>query len=582
MITKRMKRGTFFGLSHGPLVGATLLAAGCVGTDSADPNSSPATLQASAGDLTVGARGDDVRRVHEYLTQFGYFPNADLEQRYPRWRPIVPQPPAAGDVYDEHTAQAVRALQAQAGLSQTGIVDDRTRALLAAPRCGVPDGIAPLDPSDKFALNGLVRNSSLSYALANTPTGVDPNAALDQVLSAASEWMNASHNYLFLFDTSGSAGVTISFGPLAKGIIGTTTSDGTTITFNSAFVWSAATPTPSGHMDIQSEVLHEMGHALGLAHSSLSDAVMYPFFGNAEEKRATTADDRVAIGLHYTGWSSFPGAARDIGIGANNGVGPSFNDGIWVIGTDPIGNDFGIFKWNNVTNQWNQDQFGAATRIAVYPDGRPLAVTSNGDVWIRSNSDPFSGQWFAIAAPSITSFSGAIDVGAGSDGSIWAIGNGAVDSGGDCPIFKWDPTLGGDGGWLQDQSGGAALRIAVGPDGRPWVVNSLGDVWRRQTSDPSVGSWDKLPLAVFGAADIGIDEGNYAWVVTRDSILGGGGLPAVWNEQAAIAGPSGSNATAESQWVIPNLVPSDHLDAIAVGANGMPFAVGGGGTIWAH
>ncbi|HEY4645676.1 MAG TPA: peptidoglycan-binding domain-containing protein, partial [Steroidobacteraceae bacterium] len=106
-------------------------------------------LEALDKDLSIGATGEDVRTVHTYLSQYGYFPNAKLARRYPAWRPIVATAPAAG-VYDEHTAQAIRALQHAEGLVATGIVDATTREVLKTARCGVPDGMPEFDPSNKF------------------------------------------------------------------------------------------------------------------------------------------------------------------------------------------------------------------------------------------------------------------------------------------------------------------------------------------------------------------------------------------------------------------------------------------------
>src|SRR5947208_3614243 len=65
----------------------------------------------AASDLSLGARGEEVRALHGYLTRFGYFPNAELARTYPAWRPIESNAPAASDVFDAHTDRAVRALQ---------------------------------------------------------------------------------------------------------------------------------------------------------------------------------------------------------------------------------------------------------------------------------------------------------------------------------------------------------------------------------------------------------------------------------------------------------------------------------------
>src|SRR5438046_979737 len=107
----------------------------CGATDAAyDPDSEGEprgpTLGSLERDLSLGSRGDDVRAVHDYLTRFGYFPNAELARKYPAWRPIVPETPLAQDVFDERTAEAIRRLQINGGLRPTAIVDAATREML--------------------------------------------------------------------------------------------------------------------------------------------------------------------------------------------------------------------------------------------------------------------------------------------------------------------------------------------------------------------------------------------------------------------------------------------------------------------
>jgi hypothetical protein len=486
------------------------VASGCGSSDGAGTPATDSTRVPSI-DLALGAQGDEVRFVHAYLKQFGYFPNSDLEQQYPRWRPIVAQAPAAADVYDEHTVEAVRALQANMGLPKTGVVDAPTRALLVTPRCAVPDGITRFDPSDKFSLLSYTRGNKVTYSFQGAG---GPANAVFTAISAASEWMGASNDGFDMSLTTDSADISISFGsfpPCQNGTQctnGQTSPDGSTITLNTARSWSIGTTTPARQMDLESIVLHEMGHALGLGHSSLTGAVMYPFFNVGQQpKQLPIEDDRVPMIANFGGWTLLPGAARDIGIGANGDV--------WVIGTD--GNtDGSIFKWNPNTSQWDHElAHGAGVRISVMPGGAPVVVTSNGNMYLRQTGVPSrsSDAWYPLVAPGISNITGALDVGVGADGSIWTVANGP--SGGDGTVFKLGTldVFHGVASWVQDQSGGAGQRIAVGSDGIPWVINSPGQVWQRQTKDPTTGSWN-LQRSGGGtpAVDIGISGDPYPWV----------------------------------------------------------------------
>lgn len=64
-------------------------------------------------------------------------------------------------------------------------------------------------------------------------------------------------------------------------------------------------------------------------------------------------------------WNSRPGAAVDIGVGANGSV--------WVIGTNRVAKGFGIYRW---TGRGWQNIPGGAVRIAVDPRGIPWVVNS--------------------------------------------------------------------------------------------------------------------------------------------------------------------------------------------------------------
>src|SRR5260221_1036632 len=143
---------------------------GCDGPNDSGPTPLVERTQTLTRDLTLGANGDDVRTVHEYLGLIGYFPNPKLAAEFPAWRPIVAEPPADQGVFDARTAEAVRRFQVNSGLSPTGIVDQPTRDLIKSPRCGVPDGLPQTDRTEKFAREGglLLGNLNLTWKLYTT------------------------------------------------------------------------------------------------------------------------------------------------------------------------------------------------------------------------------------------------------------------------------------------------------------------------------------------------------------------------------------------------------------------------------
>ncbi|HLH95091.1 MAG TPA: N,N-dimethylformamidase beta subunit family domain-containing protein [Xanthobacteraceae bacterium] len=88
------------------------------------------------------------------------------------------------------------------------------------------------------------------------------------------------------------------------------------------------------------------------------------------------------------------------------------------------------------------------------------------------------------------------DIGAGADGSVWTIGSDAQPTG--YGIYHWNGA-----GW--DQVAGAGVRIAVDPNGNPWVVNGVNQIFRFVN-----GAWQGVPGL---AQDIGIGADGSVWVI---------------------------------------------------------------------
>jgi Tectonin domain len=151
-------------------------------------------------------------------------------------------------------------------------------------------------------------------------------------------------------------------------------------------------------------------------------------------------------------WTKMPGLAVDVGVGADGTV--------CVIGTDQSRSryDTGVHRWNG-TDWKSLDGYGK--RISVGPDGNPWVLRWNGDVVQYRN-----GSWGAPLSAK------ANDIGVGPDGSVWTVRGDRVGTDQDFGVFRlnsatWDNMLGG------------GVQISVGPGGKPWLVNSVGEIfWR--------------------------------------------------------------------------------------------------------
>jgi peptidoglycan hydrolase-like protein with peptidoglycan-binding domain len=546
---------------------ATLAMAACSDPLEDSPVSQSAsgdTRVAAAGDeLDLGSRGEEVAAVHAYLSRHGYFPDDGHSRTYPTWRSIVAAGPRQPDVFDENTALALRALQTTSGLEPTGRIDAATRALLQRPRCGVPDGLLERDPSQKitakFAIWGPLPHTALTWKLSGIDD-VTPTQARTAIRAALasysretpltfSETTSSTPDLHFKFEyvdgSGGSSNILAVAHPRAGG-----PGNFDVISIDTSESWSVAPTTPAGAVDLESVLLHEIGHGLGVSHSSIPGAVMTPTYPGTQ--RNLQLDDRVAVSTLYDVWTRRPGGAADISVGANGAV--------WSVAIGWLDSST-ISRWNG--SGWtNARSVVGAYRIAVAPRGAPWVVTSSGDLWRLSGDDPVFGSWSLVTRvprPGPGQLDGASDVAIGGDGSVWALGREPATAG--YPLFK---LVGG--AWSRDLTGRVASRVAVGPGGEPWVVDNWTSVYRRSSADPTTGTWSQLG---FGS-DIAINVGNYAWMVGLARRAGGSNVQ-LWNEQPAI--PPGD---AIARWIE---IAGTGASSIAVGPNGAPWVVTDTGAI---
>lgn len=116
-----------------------------------------------------------------------------------------------------------------------------------------------------------------------------------------------------------------------------------------------------------------------------------------------------------------------------------------------------ILYWN-ASGGWTAVS-GGAVRIAVNPQNNPWIINSAGNIFRRVN-----GTWQQV--PGL-----ARDIAIGTDGSVWIIGTISEPSYG-YGIYQWN----GSG---RIKVNGAAVGVAVEPNGTPWVINNQGTIFTR-------------------------------------------------------------------------------------------------------
>jgi len=85
------------------------------------------------------------------------------------------------------------------------------------------------------------------------------------------------------------------------------------IEFNPNYNFATYTPTPSNHFDVQSIATHEIGHLIGLDHSGLTHAVMFPYgdTANAASQQTLAVDDMIGSEVLY-GSSAIQAVASEV------------------------------------------------------------------------------------------------------------------------------------------------------------------------------------------------------------------------------------------------------------------------------
>jgi peptidoglycan hydrolase-like protein with peptidoglycan-binding domain len=522
-------------------------------------------------ELAAGDRGPEVEAVYEHLRGYGYFPNPTLAERYPSWTPVVPDAPKHPQTFGPELEEAVAQAQRYLGLPATGRVDARTLTALKGTRCGMPEsGVPALDPSDKWGpiitdSNGNParwNKTAIKYKITDFGgvSQTTANAALDAALNTwnAATFLTASRTTGSTFD------VEVKF--WARGtppVASAWTIGATKVDFTDVSNTGASFPPPSSMTapfqriginvtllnsgaDLQSTMVHEVGHTLGFGHSTVFNGdwgIMAPSLTSGTIRRTLTQDDRQLVSLLYNVWDPKNGLALDIGAGGSAGA-PK----VYVISGN---NTIWFYKNNNFT-----PIAGNGAAIAVDDQGYAWVVSSDGSIWIGSGTDPTAVGFTWINK---SWFSSAYDIGA-SGGQVWIISRvAAVGSQGNFLVQQLTGTgCTGTGGLLcswSSANGGAAKRIAVDWLGRPWVTQFDGTVWRftigtdglnvvRQSSgNPSWHSaLTQLNPPVKGkaacATDIAAGSDHSVWIVGCNASSNDFGLW-IWDEQDGSTTPGG-------------------------------------------
>ncbi|GAV58089.1 Peptidase_M10 domain-containing protein/PG_binding_1 domain-containing protein, partial [Cephalotus follicularis] len=242
-----------------------------------------------------------LQEVKHYLKAFGYYPHgSDL----------------ITDDFDDLLDTALKTYQKNYNLKVSGILDADTIKQMKKPRCGVPDiingktknGKKTSDPPPFVALytffNGMPKwpstKKNFTYSFSSSVQVVDMSVLRDVASNAFQKWADVS-GFTFAEAPNGApSDMVIGF---QRGDHGDGSPfDGPGRTVAHAFAptdgrfhydadenWS--TDPMYDELDLESVAVHEIGHLLGLGHSTDPNAVMYAEIEAGTIKRDLDQDD---------------------------------------------------------------------------------------------------------------------------------------------------------------------------------------------------------------------------------------------------------------------------------------------------
>lgn len=244
--------------------------------------------------------GDDGTRFLKYLRRLGYL-RGDIT--------------TTGSIASIPAA-SIKTFQRRYGLAESGILDKPTFMKMTAPRCAFPDMIDPL----AAITTGPWQRKDLRYCFGSLGTmgaKVPEEEIKSTIRDAFDVWASSGEGIIFVESEDSNAceiliegrppddhdrdlsGSLVAHADLPPGFSLIVQEPPLPLHFDESELWWIGAK--SGHHDIQSIAIHEIGHCLGLLHTSEPMDVMYSFVTPGEIKRSLSDNDRERISNLYRG-----------------------------------------------------------------------------------------------------------------------------------------------------------------------------------------------------------------------------------------------------------------------------------------
>ncbi|KAL5722319.1 hypothetical protein ACHQM5_005855 [Ranunculus cassubicifolius] len=248
-----------------------------------------------------------VQQLKQYLKRFGYLDASHANN---------------DDEYDELVESAIKTYQLNYHLNVTGSLDSETLREMMKPRCGVPDivdGMNTMSSGKKkkqherrLSLRTTTHfaffpgspkwgadQTHLTYRFESQIEAVDIGTFRSVAAQAFKRWAQVSQFTFAEAEDGSNSDIVVGFfrstfdGP--GGVLGRSYAPPRGVcTLDADENWST-NPTNDMQTDLESVTVHELGHILGLGHSQVSEAIMFPTYKEGEIKRDLQDDDKQGI-----------------------------------------------------------------------------------------------------------------------------------------------------------------------------------------------------------------------------------------------------------------------------------------------